>query len=99
MKKMLKKIFLIGLATVTIMNLSACGGDKSSSSSDVPTLKLWHIYGNDTDPNKEVMDQVTKEAEKKFNVKIKVDTAENESYKTKIKAAIAANETPDIFYT
>jgi raffinose/stachyose/melibiose transport system substrate-binding protein len=33
------------------------------------------------------------------NVKIKVDTNENEAYKTKIKAMAAANELPDIFST
>lgn len=63
------------------------------------TIKLWHIFGGDTDPNKEIVDRVTREAEEKFGVKIEVDTAENEAYKTKLKAAIAANETPDIFYT
>lgn len=32
-------------------------------------------------------------------VKIKMETFENESYKTKLKSAVAANELPDIFYT
>jgi len=66
---------------------------------DVPVIKLWHIFGGDTDPNKALIDQVVKEAEEKFHVKIESDTAENEAYKMKLKAAIAANETPDIFYT
>ena len=66
---------------------------------DVPVIKLWHIFGGDTDPNKAIIDQVVKEAEEKFHVKIESDTAENEAYKMKLKAAIAANETPDIFYT
>lgn len=62
-------------------------------------IKLWHIFGGDTDPNKAIIDQVVKDAEEKFHVKIESDTAENEAYKMKLKAAIAANETPDIFYT
>ncbi|MDR1772262.1 MAG: extracellular solute-binding protein [Hungatella sp.] len=66
---------------------------------DVPVIKLWHIFGGDTDPNKALIDQVVKEAEEKFHVKIESDTAENEAYKMKLKAAIAANETPDILYT
>uniref|UniRef100_UPI0006CF83E5 extracellular solute-binding protein n=1 Tax=Clostridium sp. NkU-1 TaxID=1095009 RepID=UPI0006CF83E5 len=65
----------------------------------VPVIKLWHIFGGDTDPNKALIDQVVKEAEEKFHVKIESDTAENEAYKMKLKAAIAANETPDILYT
>lgn len=72
--------------------------DKAKSG-EGQTIKLWHIFGGDTDPNKEIVDRVTSEAEEKFGVKIEVDTAENEAYKTKLKAAIAANETPDIFYT
>lgn len=66
---------------------------------DLPVIKLWHIFGGDTDPNKAIIDQIVKEAEVKFHVKIESDTAENEAYKMKLKAAIAANETPDIFYT
>lgn len=32
-------------------------------------------------------------------IKIKLETFENESYKTKIKSAVAANELPDVFFT
>ena len=62
-------------------------------------LRIWHIYGSDDDEAARIMEQLTQEAEEKFHVTIQVDTAENESYKTKIKAAAAANELPDIFYT
>ena len=91
---------------------STAGGDTSAAQTakettqgangdtgEVPVIKLWHIFGGDTDPNKEIIDQVVKDAEEKFHVKIESDTAENEAYKMKLKAAIAANETPDIFYT
>lgn len=64
-----------------------------------PVIRLWHIYGSDDDQAARIMEQLTREAEDKFNVTIEVDTAENEGYKTKIKAAAAANELPDIFYT
>ena len=66
---------------------------------DRPVIRLWHIYGSDDDQAARIMEQLTREAEEKFNVVIQVDTAENEGYKTKIKAAAAANELPDIFYT
>ena len=33
------------------------------------------------------------------DVQIKVETVENERYKTKIKTAFATNELPDIFYS
>ena len=64
---------------------------------DRPVIRLWHIYGSDDDQAARIMEQLTREAEEKFNVVIQVDTAENEGYKTKIKAAAAANELPDIF--
>lgn len=74
--------------------------EKTEESGEVrPVLRFWHIYGSDDDPAARLMEQLTKEAEEKFHVDIEVDIAENESYKTKIKAAAAANELPDIFYT
>jgi raffinose/stachyose/melibiose transport system substrate-binding protein len=62
------------------------------------TLKFWHIYGG-TDPNAESLGQIVKTAESQYNVTLEVDTAEAEAYKTKLKAAVAANEAPDIFLT
>lgn len=66
--------------------------EASGDTGEVPVIKLWHIFGGDTDPNKAIIDQVVKDAEEKFHVKIESDTAENEAYKMKLKAAIAANE-------
>jgi len=107
MNKTIKRVIAIVCTTALLAGLAGCGSDQGTNSSDPSessadkkeTIKLWHIFGGDTDPNKELIDHITKEAEEKFNVIIEVDTAENDSYKTKIKAAIAANETPDIFYT
>lgn len=97
MKKKQMVTRLLAMATATIMGVSTFS--VSAMAEEKPTIKLWHIFGGDTDPNKEIVDRVTSEAEEKFGVKIEVDTAENEAYKTKLKAAIAADETPDIFYT
>ncbi len=106
-----KKVLSIACVGAILVSSVACGktttnnagtssgATTSQAAGKATTIKLWHIFGSDTDPNKKVLDEVTKKAEEKFNVKIEVDTAENEAYKTKIKAAIAANETPDIFYS
>ncbi|GAA0179013.1 extracellular solute-binding protein [Clostridium sediminicola] len=111
MYKFFKKGTCIICIIAILMSLVACGakngeGEKNSQvngnvaqNENVKTIKIWHIFGGDNDPNKAVIDKIVKQAEEKFNVKIEVDTAENQSYKTKIKAAIAADETPDIFYT
>lgn len=73
--------------------------ESEGKAGDRPVIRLWHIYGSDDDEAARIMRQLTAEAEEKFHVSIVVDTAENEGYKTKIKAAAAANELPDIFYT
>ncbi len=101
MRKVMKKVTALLCASMMVIGLVGCGGGKEAEESKdgVQTIKLWHIFGGDADPNKKIADKIVADAEKKFNVKIEVDTAENEAYKTKLKAAIAANETPDIFYT
>ncbi len=63
-------------------------------------LKFSHIWGSAADPFTPAAKKVIDDYEKaNTNVKIKVDTNENEAYKTKIKAMAAANELPDIFST
>ena len=64
------------------------------------TLKLWHMWVSDGDGNKKPFEVVLKHvAEQLPDVKLEIDGVDNESYKTKIKTAIAANEAPDIFFT
>lgn len=64
------------------------------------TLKLWHMFVSDGDGNKKPFEAVLKHAgEQLTDVRLEVDGVDNESYKTKIKTAIAANDVPDIFFT
>ncbi|WP_024832881.1 extracellular solute-binding protein [Ruminiclostridium josui] len=63
-------------------------------------LKFSHIWGSAADPFTPAAKKVIDDYQAANpNVKIKVDTNENEAYKTKIKAMAAANELPDIFST
>lgn len=63
------------------------------------TLTLWSI-ATESDAFHTPYVNAIADYEKAFgNVKIDFQTFENESYKPKLKAAIAANELPDIFYT
>ena len=65
---------------------------------DPVTLNFWHIWGAETDASYASVKKVIADFEAQYpNIKIKVDTTENEAYKTKIKAAAAANELPDLF--
>ncbi len=64
------------------------------------TLNFWHIWGSETDPLSVPAKKVIADFEAEYpHIKIKVDTVENEAYKTKIKASAAANELPDLFST
>ncbi|MDF2988215.1 MAG: extracellular solute-binding protein family 1 [Eubacterium sp.] len=83
----------------TATNTNAAGTTGAGAGQQVE-LKFSHIWGGATDPftpaAKKVVDDY-QNANK--NVKITVDTNENEAYKTKIKAMAAANELPDLFST
>ena len=61
-------------------------------------LTLWDIC-LEGDGNRPAYDSAMKDLKEKYpNVKITETVTENEAYKTKIKAAIGANELPDIFF-
>lgn len=101
---MLLKKRILPLALSVIMAVSAltgCGSssEKDSSSGAETTLTMWTIATESDSFHKPYL-QAIKEFEKNHpGVKINMETFENESYKTKIKAAVAANELPDIFFT
>ncbi|HYH01503.1 MAG TPA: extracellular solute-binding protein [Bacillota bacterium] len=64
------------------------------------TLKFWHLWTTPAETNKVAIDQVLANFKKAYpHIKVEVDAVENETYKTKIKTAIAANEAPDVFFT
>ncbi|MHB8062485.1 MAG: extracellular solute-binding protein [Ruminiclostridium sp.] len=99
------------LAGTLTLGLAACGKDVSgtenanntSNATGAPKnveLTFSHIWGADTDPFTPAAKKVISDYEAaNKNVKIKVDTNENEAYKTKIKAMAAANQLPDLFST
>jgi len=63
------------------------------------TLTLWSIATESDAFHEPYLKAIADFEEAHPGVKIKMDTFENESYKTKIKSAVAANELPDIFFT
>lgn len=72
--------------------------DTADTSKEPVELTFWHIWGAETDASYGAVKKVIGDFEAKYpNIKIKVDSTENEAYKTKIKAAAAANELPDVF--
>ncbi len=63
------------------------------------TLTLWSIATESDNYYQPYLDAIADYEAAHQNVKIEYDTFENESYKTKLKSAVAANELPDIFFT
>lgn len=63
------------------------------------TLTLWSIATESDNYYQPYLDAIAQYEADHPNVKIEYETFENESYKTKLKSAVAANELPDIFFT
>ena len=92
----MKKIVALVLALAMVCSLTACG--KGGSNGKV-ALKMWCI-ATESDSNRYAYETAIKEVTAKFpNVEFTWEATENEAYKTKIKAAAAADEMPDIFFT
>lgn len=104
--KVIKIAFLISL--IAIM-LSSCivpskNEDKAINTNKTPSesieLKLWHIWTTDMDANRITLEAGLDIIQKAYpNIYFQVDATENETYKTRIKTAIAVNDAPDIFFT
>ena len=100
----MKKILVLVLALCMVVSLAACGS--KSGGTDKPaetkqtTLTLWCI-ATESDANRPAYENAIKAYEEAHkDVKIEWEAFENNSYKTKIKAAISDPDTlPDIFFT
>ncbi|MEL7658756.1 MAG: extracellular solute-binding protein, partial [Bacillota bacterium] len=62
-------------------------------------LTLWSIATESDAFHDAYLQAIAEFEEANPGVTIKMETFENESYKIKIKSAVAANDLPDIFYT
>lgn len=114
MNKFMSRILCSLMAGAMIFSLAACnpetntGANSPGSSDNTPgkatdkkiTLKLWHIWAADSETQKKPFEKLIEEYQKENpNIKLEVEAYDNETYKTKIKTAIAVNEAPDIFFS
>ena len=72
---------------------------ETTASAEPITLTMWSIATESDSFNPAYTKAIADFEAAHPNIKIVHETFENESYKTKIKSAVAANELPDIFYT
>lgn len=103
--KIRKVLCCIAAAVMVAGSIAGCdkssGSDSSTAgkSGETTTLTLWSI-STESDAFHKAYTQAIDDFEKSHeNVKVEHETFENESYKTKIKSAVAANELPDVFFT
>ncbi len=100
----MKKILALILCLCMVPFMAACGGggDQGGSDGEEVTLKLWCI-ATESDANRPAYEQAIADYEAAHpGVKIEMEAFENESYKTKIKAAMtggSSDDLPDIFFT
>ncbi len=104
--RIMKNLFVIFVA---VLLLSSCSvpleaeseqTDTEIASSEKIEIKLWHIWTTDMDANRITLDAGMEAIRAAFpNISFQVDATENETYKTRIKTAIAVNDAPDIFFT
>lgn len=87
----MKKFLAMLLAIVAVLGLSACGKDDG--------LTMWCI-ATKSDSNRHSYEAAIADMEKKYpDTKLNWEAIENETYKQKIKAAVAGDNMPDIFFT
>ncbi len=108
MKKAVGRIVSLFVVLAMFFGLAACGkgdtgGENTASDTNIKEEKtevsLWHLWTSDSDAKKAIIEAaINTYQEENPNITLEVDAAENESYKTKIKTAIAANEAPDVFF-
>jgi len=93
----MKKILALALALCMIVALAVPVG---ASADDQTVLTMWCI-ATESDANRPAYEQAIAEFEAAHpDIKIEWEAFENQSYKTKIKAAMSDPETlPDIFFT
>ena len=75
---------------------NAGGGNDAAKET---TITLWSIATESDSFHTAYADAIKDFETSHPGVKVVHETFENESYKTKIKSAVAANELPDVFYT
>lgn len=100
----MKKVTALLLTMGMIVSLTGCGKADSSKSTTATKenpvdLTMWCI-ATESDSNRHAYEASIADFQKAHpEINLTWEATQNQEYKTKIKAAVAANEMPDIFFT
>ncbi|MCR4961378.1 MAG: extracellular solute-binding protein [Lachnospiraceae bacterium] len=95
----MKKVLATLLAAALVLSCVGCGKSGSAKSGEKISLDMWCI-ATESDSNRPAYEKAIADVTAAHpEVEFTWETFENQAYKTKIKAAVAADEMPDIFFT
>lgn len=81
--KHLKKVLSMALAAVMALSMTACGNGEKEDAEH--TINLWHLWTEDSNAMKTATEEAAGQYMKEHkDVKINIQSLENEAYKTKI---------------
>ena len=102
----MKRALVFSLVFIMLFSLSACAATSAGKEangmnpeSEKIVLTLWTIATESDSHHEPYLKAIADYEAAHPGIIIQMETFENESYKTKIKAAVAAKELPDIFFT
>ena len=107
MKKRVVKAMITAMGSMAVASALMIGGcaadvpalEEAMNPDEVIELDAWCI-ANESDAYHHSYETAIQELEEQYpNIKINMEYYENESYKTKLKSAMAADEVPDIVYS
>lgn len=97
---MKKRLVCLGLSFIMAATLLAgCTGSQPAAKDEKTVLKLWTIATESDSFHNAFKKAIAEFESENPDIRIEMESFENQSYKTKLKSAVAANELPDIFYT
>ncbi len=101
MSKIIKYFLAITGGFIIALIVSSCSNKKiEQDEKETIRLNLWHIWPEEYTPQNNAISNVLNAWHKENpHSQIKVYSVESESYKVKIRTAIATNNAPDIFYS
>ncbi|HOA27566.1 MAG TPA: extracellular solute-binding protein [Arachnia sp.] len=99
--KVLKAAALAAAAAVALAGCGGGGGGGTSNAEGKKVMNAMFIGGTADKALIDVVREVTDEFNEsnEFNVEMRIETYENEQYKTKLASLMASNSQPDVFFT